>query len=107
MNLYHQIAINKINDDKDWLILWWVNKFKLPNNHPLLLSKTWEELYIDYLTDFYSNNPEELKAATKKEETWKGQTSEEYENKMKDKLKKHEVDLSEWQDFDDNYEEGK
>ena len=58
-----KIALKRLEEESDYfLILWWSNKYKLPDNHPLLLSKTREELYIDYLVDCFANNPELAKS---------------------------------------------
>lgn len=45
---------------EDFLKDWWSQKYTLPNNHPLLLEKTLEELLIEYYVDLFSKFPEEL-----------------------------------------------
>ena len=115
-----QIAVRRLTDDSNhYLIRWWCDKYKRPSNHPLLLSLTWEELYLEYMTSYYDNDQEALQKARRELEEaknieWKGETSEEYERKIKEKLeKKSEVDRSRWQtdikkgedEFDDIYED--
>lgn len=56
---------------------WWVKRFNLPDNHPLFLDKTLEELVIDYYKDRFLNNPAELTAQTAEE-------VEEEDKKMKE-----------------------
>jgi len=99
-----KLAVKRINRDPNfYLTQWWCNKYNLPRNHSLLLSLTWEELYFEYITDFYSNSPDDLKEAEGllgyKEGSWTGSTSDKHEKDMKAKLKKlPKVDLSEWQE---------
>lgn len=46
---------------EDFIKDWWSDKFNLPNNHPLLLQKTLEELMIEYYTDVFKKIPEEAR----------------------------------------------
>jgi len=120
-NPIKKIAIHRVkNSGNDYLIQWWVDRYSLPRNHELLLNLTWEELYLEYITDFYSKNPNVLKEDIEflemgdelYDKEWKGQTSEEYEKKIQEKLRKiTQVDLSKWQEdidkkrdeFDDDF----
>lgn len=45
----------------DALKLWWSDKYKLPDNHPLLLQKTLEELMVDYYTDLFRRDEKAAK----------------------------------------------
>lgn len=49
----------------DFIRDWWSKKYTLPNNHPLLLDKTLEELLIEYYEDYYINNEDELTTLAK------------------------------------------
>jgi hypothetical protein len=60
-------AIKTEDDLIDMLRVWWSNKFKLPDNHPLFLSKTLEEHTIDYFTDKLLNNPPDTSKASKEQ----------------------------------------
>ena len=117
LNPLQKLALRRLSTNSDYyLIQWWVNKYTRPPNDPLLLELTWEELYLEYITDFYSRNPKEREEAETSEglgsKTWSGGTTDEYEEKIKEKLKKvTEIDLSKWQtpsehnedEFDDDY----
>lgn len=120
-NPLQKIAVKRFSDESSYyLIQWWTETYKLPSNHPLLLELTWEELYLSYISDYYARNPEELEIDKKElgmdeEPTWKGETSEEYERRIKEKLSKvPKVDLSKWQvdvkdkkdEFEEDFEEG-
>lgn len=113
-----QIALSRLDDrgqSGHFLIRWWVNKYKLPPNHELILGLTWEELYLEYMTDYYASNPKEYEDAVKqlgKVETWSGQTTKGYEEDLEKRLKNiPKVDLSKWQndvskgedEFEDNF----
>ncbi len=112
LNPLQKIALQRINKHSNhYLILWWVRKYNRPCNDPLLLSLTWEELYIDYIIDHYANDPKELEKAEaelggKGFVGWEGQTSEQYEAQIKKKLGKvQDVNLSKWQDDTDKGED--
>jgi len=118
-NPLQTLAASRFNEDSNhYLIRWWVNKFNLPHNHPLLLSLTWEELYFEYLTYFYNDHPDELKKVHNENDRdktymWSGNTSEEYEKGIKSRFKNiPNVDLSKWvtkesevseDEFDDDF----
>lgn len=53
-------SVSDLEEFKDFLKQWWSEKYKLPDNHPLLLDKTLEELIVEYYTDYYRANPQEL-----------------------------------------------
>ncbi len=38
-------------DEKNWLVRWWCDKYRRPRKDPLLLEYTTEELYVEYLED--------------------------------------------------------
>ncbi len=119
VNPLQKIAIQRVEDQSDYyLIMWWTNKYKRPSNDPLLLDLTWEELYLDYLVDYYSNNPAELERVKLeeggKDSQWSGGTSDEYEESIKKKLDRiPQVDISKWQkqvikgedEFDETFED--
>lgn len=50
-----------LDELEDHLKMWWSDKYKLPDNHPLLLEKTLEELLVEYYTDVFRSSPEESK----------------------------------------------
>jgi len=62
------IARNKIKKDsvssfeefEEFLKQWWSDKYRLPDNHPLLLEKNLEDLIIEYFVDYFRNNPQNL-----------------------------------------------
>jgi len=91
-----RIAYNKVKKDpatleelEEFLKDWWSDKFNLPDNHPLLLEKTFEELLIMYFKDTFRNEDgEETKdyeireGIRKSDEDWfrKQMGEEEYNN---------------------------
>lgn len=61
-----------------------------------------EELLIEYLEDFYENNPKEIEkmlmAIESEQSEWDGEVSAEYEVEMQKIFsKKKKIDLSQWQ----------
>lgn len=110
-----KIAINRVEGRNHYLIQWWTKKYNRPPNHPLLTELTWEELYVDYLADYYAENPEEISKAKGEYKEWDGKTSENYEAAMKERLAKiPKVDLSKWtqdvekdeDEFEDDFQQG-
>lgn len=110
-----KIAISRVEGSNYYLVQWWTKKYNRPPNHPLLLELTWEELYVDYLTDYYAENPEEIRKVKGEEREWNGETSEDYETEMKKRLSKlPQVDLSKWtedinkkeDEFEEDFTEG-
>ena len=65
---------------EEYLKEWWSEKYNLPDNHPLLLQKTLEELIIEYWTDVFKKHPEELRK---------------FENEINEKSKPHVSDEDE------------
>jgi len=110
------IAANRIrNDGKNYLIRWWCEKYRRPSNHPLLLSLTWEELYLEYTSDCLYKDPKQISSILGiEEQEWEGSTSDTYEKNIGEKLRKiPDIDLSRWQstsgslqsdEFDDQFE---
>lgn len=59
----YKVTINSANGEDEmaeFLMDWWSEKYNLPNNHPLLLQKTLEELVVEYYVDVFKKNPDEL-----------------------------------------------
>lgn len=96
------LAKKTLEDDERFLITWWSRKYNLPQNHPLLLSMTFEELAIEFFQDQYIKNKESGKEevnddALEADENWNGELSEETENEVQKLLKKtKKVDLSKY-----------
>lgn len=53
-------SVSNLEEFKDFLKQWWSEKYKLPDNHPLLLDKSFEELLVEYYVDYFRANPKEL-----------------------------------------------
>jgi hypothetical protein len=96
----HCIAISNLDDPSKRIERWWKKKYRTPLR--AFDEHTHEELSIEMIEDFYEKHPEEkerfwvgLDAA---EEEWQGETSEEYERQMQERLKKlgvkNRVDLT-------------
>jgi len=79
-----RIAYNQLRKDpttleelEQFLKDWWSDKYNLPDNHPLLLEKTLEELMIMYYKDVYKDKDsqalkqfEEEEGIKKSDEDW-------------------------------------
>jgi len=73
---------NKVETEEDleiFLKMWWSQKYEEPDNHPLLMAKTLEELVIDYYKNDFLDNPEKMNEMTLAEQ-------EEYEEKLKKEM---------------------
>lgn len=115
-----KIALKLINTDSQYyLIMWWCKKYNLPSNHPLLLDLTWEELYLQYMIDIYSLNPDRRRTDEALlgigVPVWDGRFSSSEEEQVQQKLKALKaVDLSKWvgestkvsDEFDETFTEG-
>lgn len=42
---------------RNWVKIWWCEKYNRPPNHPLLLELTEEELYLQYMSWFVREHP--------------------------------------------------
>ena len=74
IQILKEIARNRVrldvkteNDLIEFLKVWWSNKYTLPDNHPLFLSKTLEEHVIDYYIDKFVSNPESMNEVSQRE----------------------------------------
>lgn len=113
-----RIAKESLDNDEELLIRWWCNKYSLPPNHPLVLERHFEDLYVEFLQDKVieekqkttSKLPEELE----NDVGWEDQIGEEHDEKIKRKLKNApKVDLSKFvnkakqieepEEFEDRY----
>ena len=73
---------NKVETEEDltiFLKIWWSQKYNLPDNHPLLMDRTLEELVIDYYKNEFMENPEKINEMTLAEQ-------EAYEEKLKEEM---------------------
>jgi len=69
----HRIAISNLNDHEHQLKKWWHQKYRVPPKP--VDDYTVEELYVEYLEDFYERHPEEIAAFDKARsgaEEWDG-----------------------------------
>lgn len=87
----HRIAISNINDSAYVLKRWWRKKYRQPPKP--LDDYTYEELYIEYLEDFYLKNPDEIERFEnaldlKREDGWDGKHNDEVERDVQRRLKK-------------------
>lgn len=95
----HLIAISNIQDTQRRLERWWEKKYRTPmrpyNEH------TTEELYVEFLEDYYDRNPEEVEKflnSLKNEPEWDGKMDAEYERQMQARWKKKkQIDLTQFQ----------
>jgi len=70
ISLIKKIAHHKVTRKKadsydemcDFLMDWWSTKYNLPINHPLLLSRNFDELLLEYYVDLFKNDEEFLRA---------------------------------------------
>lgn len=97
---YHKIAIANLEDNELQLRRWWHEKYNIPPK-PLDDYRI-EELYVEMLEDFYSENPRQLaemkdKITFQNEPEWDGETTEEYEAAMAPWFEKNKIDISEFQ----------
>lgn len=97
----HLIAISNINSPKRKMERWWEKKYKSPLRQ--YEDHTIEELIVEYLEDFYDNNPQEIdrfldSLANQDQEEWNGKMSEDHERAMQARWKKtRQIDLSKFQ----------
>jgi len=54
----------------DFLGVWFSQKFKLPDNHPLFLDRTLEEWMVEYYKDQLANGREELVSEEENRDEW-------------------------------------
>ena len=90
--------ISNLENQKRVFERWWEKKYNKPLRE--FDDHTEEELYIIMLEDYYDNNPVEIerfKNSVVADDDWKGETDEDYEEDIQKRLKKHHVDLSEFQ----------
>lgn len=85
----HRIAISNLADGDRRLIRWWCKKYRTPIKP--LFDYTSEELLIEYLEDFYDNNPIEIERfmhgeASLDADDWDGRMPDDYEREIKAKL---------------------
>ena len=92
----HLIAISNLSDPDRRIERWWCKKYGQPMRP--YLEHTREELMIEFLEDYYENNPNEIGKIMMKindEPDWDGQMSADHEVQMQKILKKKkQVDLS-------------
>jgi len=72
---------DKVETEEDLILflkIWWSQKYNEPDNHPLLLAKTLEELVVDYYKDEFMENPDKMNEMTLSEqETYEEQLKKE------------------------------
>ncbi len=94
---FHRIAISNLENPRRKIERWWAKKY---GPHKKYEEHTLEELVIEYLEDFYENNPEEITKFLNNEqaqEDWDGQLSPEQEASMQRVWKKKkQIDLSKY-----------
>jgi hypothetical protein len=95
-NNLHRIAISNLNDEEYKLKKWWHNKYKVS---PKPLDElTIEEVYIDYLEDWYAKDPsrvEDFYRQSQDFDDWDGELDEVTEQKIAArwaKIKEHHDD---------------
>lgn len=104
---YHVCAIKNLENFDYVLIRWWRRKYGIPPKP--INDYTTEELYVEFLEDFYEEKPNEAeKFKATFDEPWDGIVSEAHEEKMKEWTKNKHVDLSQFQsdepaDFEEKY----
>jgi chorismate mutase len=96
----HLIAISNLQSHERRVIRHWCKKYGQPEKP--LGEHTMEELLVEYLEDYYENNPKEipklLNSVMAIDTEWDGTVSAEYETSMQKRLSKtKKVDLSKWQ----------
>lgn len=95
---FHRIAISNLETQARVFERWWEKKYSKPLKE--FEDHTDEELYIKMLEDYYDNNPVEIERFRNSvigDDNWKGETDDEYEVGIQERLKKHHVDISEYQ----------
>lgn len=58
------LKVKTVDDLKLFLEIWWSRKYNLPPNHHLFQERTLEEHYIDFATNRFLDDPEEMDAQT-------------------------------------------
>lgn len=96
----HLVAISNLQNHERRVIRWWCKKYRTPEKP--LGDHTMEELLVEYLEDYYENNPKEiqklLNSIIAETSEWDGSVSADYESSMQKRLSKiKKVDLSKWQ----------
>lgn len=95
----HRIAISNLQRTERKLERWWAAKYGIPTKP--YQEHTIEELLIEYLEDYYEQNPKEVAAFETKDDNWQGEMPAEYEEEIQDRLKKinakNKVDVSKYQ----------
>jgi len=92
----HRIAISNLNDEEYKLKKWWHNKYKVPPKP--LDDLTIEEVYLDYLEDWYSKDPrrvEDFYRQTQDFDDWDGELDDATEQRIAArwaKIKEHHDD---------------
>lgn len=119
INLLKQIAyekatkktIDSYEEMVEYLKHYWSSKYNLPDNHPLLLSKTFDEVLLEYYIDIFKSDDEFLKkyemelngqqAVAEDEDWFKSEMGNDYTPPDK-KISKVDDPMV----FSDNYETG-
>ena len=87
----HRIAISNLNDPLKMLERWWRKKYRTPPKD--LGEYTPEELYVEYLEDYYDRHPDEAKRfgesmRIKETDGWDGRHNPALESQIRERLKK-------------------
>lgn len=93
------IAKASLDNDEELIVKWWVKKYNLPPNHPLLLNRHIEDLFIEMFQDETIANMEQKETKREEDLGWEEEIDEAHDYKMKKLIgkKSDEVDLSEFQ----------
>lgn len=102
----HRIAISNLEDPERMLVRWWTRKYRQPIKQ--FDDHTWEELFIEKLEDFYSENPAEIEKflkneRTAEEEEWDGTVPDEEARARRAERAGGPVDLSKYQKDSKDY----
>lgn len=93
------IAKSSFDDDEALLSKWWSRKYNLPTNHPLLLNRHLEDLFIEYMQDELISKKQE-KEEKKEDIGWENEIDKKHDFKMKKLISKKqgEIDISSFQE---------
>lgn len=82
----HRIAIANLEDEERQLIRWWCKKYKQPEKP--LRDYTLEEIFVEYLEDYYEDNPQEATKFLQEVVEWDGEYDPEVERDVQRRLAK-------------------
>jgi pyruvate-formate lyase-activating enzyme len=82
---FHLIAISNLDNSVKKIKRWWHSKYCIPPKG--IDEYTEEELYIEFLEDYYEKNPIEASRFLEGLEAWEGDTSPEHEQEVLERIK--------------------